>query len=163
MRPLPLLLIAVLTACGLPRDPRDTLQHVQGGVVRVGIAANPPWTTDSAGHFGGIEPALVQQLAGELGATVAWLPGGESVLMPQLHEGAIDLVIGGIDAKTPWKADVGVTRRYYTTRDPGHEREMVWVVPPGENAWHMRVERFLREHGSEIEQRVSRTLAEQKR
>jgi hypothetical protein len=36
-----LLLFAV--ACGLPRDPDDTLERVRGGVVRVGITDNPPW------------------------------------------------------------------------------------------------------------------------
>src|SRR5215218_6702877 len=110
MRPLHAIALAAgLAACGLPRDPDGTLHRVQGGAMRVGVAIHPPWTTDSAGTVGGIEPALVRALARELGARVEWEPGGESVLMPKLHERKLDLVIAGLDAATPWNGKAGIT------------------------------------------------------
>jgi polar amino acid transport system substrate-binding protein len=137
--------IAVLLLCGcsLPKDPDGTLQRVQGGTLRVGVAIAPPWTMDSAGTFGGIEPALVRTLARELGTTVKWVPGNESVLLPLLRQRKLDLVIAGLDGQTPWKKTVGITRSYHTVSDPV-ERRLVWAVAPGENAWQVRVEHFLR-------------------
>ena len=144
------LAVAILvSACGLPKDPDDTLKRVENGEVRVGIAIHPPWTTDSARAFGGVEPALVRALASQLGARVRWTPGGESVLMPQLHEHKLDLVIAGLDAKTPWAAKVAITRPYHWVTAP-QRRELVWAVAPGENAWQMRVERFLREQRDDV-------------
>jgi polar amino acid transport system substrate-binding protein len=143
-------LFLAVCACGLPKDPDDTLHRVHGGTLRVGVAVHPPWTTDSAGGFGGVEPALVRDLARELGARVEWRPGGESVLMPMLHERKLDLVIAGLDASTPWSKSVGVSRSYQTVHDP-EKRELVWAVAPGENAWQMEVERFLRRQRSRVE------------
>ena len=140
---------ALLGACDLPRDPDDTLTRVENGELRVGVAIHPPWTTDSAGAYGGVEPAMVRALAGQLNARVRWTPGGESVLMPQLHERKLDLVIAGLDAATPWAAQVGITRPYHWVTAP-EKRELVWAVAPGENAWQMRVERFLREQRDDV-------------
>ena len=145
MRAASIILIALAAyACDLPRDPDDTLKRVRGGTLRVGIAEHHPWTTDSAGTYGGVEADMVRQLARELEATVEWRPGGESVLLPLLHERKLDLVIAGLDAKSAWSKSVGMTPPYHTTHDPA-KRELVWAVSPGENAWQMRVERFLRE------------------
>jgi polar amino acid transport system substrate-binding protein len=145
-----LALAALVGACDLPRDPEDTLKHVENGELRVGVAIHPPWTTDSAGGFGGVEPAMVRKLAEQLHARVRWTPGGESVLMPQLHQRKLDLVIAGLDSKTPWASKAGVTRPYHWVRDP-EERQLVWAVAPGENAWQMRVERFLREERDDVD------------
>jgi polar amino acid transport system substrate-binding protein len=144
-----LALAILLGACGLPKDPEDTLKHVEDGELRVGVAIHPPWTTDSAGGFGGVEPAMVRRLASQLHARVRWTPGGESVLLPQLHQHKLDLVIAGLDAKTPWAAKAGITRPYHWVSDP-EERALVWAVAPGENAWQMRVERFLREERDDV-------------
>jgi polar amino acid transport system substrate-binding protein len=149
------LLAALMCACSLPRDPDGTLHRVECGTLRVGVAIDPPWTTDSAGTFGGIEPALVRSLAAELGTTVKWIPGGESVLFPLLHQRKLDLVIAGLDEQTPWKKTVGITRPYHTASDP-EERRLVWAVAPGENAWQVRVEHFLREQRPNIDQMKSR-------
>ena len=150
MRPHAALALAGLVgACNLPRDPDDTLKRVENGELRVGVAIHPPWTTDSAGAFGGVEPAMVRALAGQLRARVRWTPGGESVLMPELHERKLDLVIAGLDAATPWAAQVGITRPYHWVTEP-EKRELVWAVAPGENAWQMRVERFLREQRADV-------------
>jgi len=140
----------VLCACGLPKDPDDTLKRVQGGTLRVGIAEHKPWTWDSAGAYGGVEADMVRQLARELDAQVAWRSGGESVLLPMLHERKLDLVIAGLDAKTPWSKQVGITRPYHTIEDP-EKRELVWAVAPGENAFQMRVEHFLRQQRPRVD------------
>jgi polar amino acid transport system substrate-binding protein len=155
-----LLLLAALTACGLPKDPDDTLERIEGGVMRVGVAYHAPWTVDSAGTPAGVEPALVRALARELKAEVSWVPGGESVLMPRLHERKLDLVIAGLDAKTAWAKKIGMTAPYYTVRYP-EKREMIWAVATGENAWQMRVERFLRANEPVISRMMDRAAEAQ--
>jgi polar amino acid transport system substrate-binding protein len=153
-----LILTALLPwACGLPRDPDDTLQRVEGGKLRVGVAIHPPWTVDSAGSFGGVEPALVRAFARELNAEVVWMSGGESVLLPRLHQRKLDIVVAGLDDTTPWGKSVGMTRPYHWVKDP-EERALVWAVAPGENRFQMRVEHFLRgqrQHVAELAARAS--------
>jgi ABC-type amino acid transport substrate-binding protein len=154
-----LALAAVAAGCALPRDPDDTLHRVEGGTMRVGIAIHPPWTTDSAGGFGGIEPALVRALAQELRTEVIWVPGGESVLLPRLHKRELDIVIAGLDDATPWAKSVGVTRPYYWVSEP-EKRRLVWAVAPGENRFQMRVEHFLRGQRQYLPTMVARAAAE---
>src|SRR5215203_4602995 len=43
------------TACGLPRDADGTLDRVRNGTLRVGVAVDTPWVTDSGGAAGGVE------------------------------------------------------------------------------------------------------------
>jgi polar amino acid transport system substrate-binding protein len=97
-----LALLLAIDACNLPKDPDGTLQRVQNGRPRVGIAVHPPWTVDSSGAYGGVEPALVTALAEQLHAKIEWTGGGESVLFPMLHEHQLDINVAGLDAKTPW-------------------------------------------------------------
>jgi hypothetical protein len=123
--------------------------------MRVGVAIHPPWTTDSAGTFGGVEPALVRALARELRAEVAWTPGGESVLLPRLHKRELDIVIAGLDDATPWAKSVGVTRPYHWVTAP-EKRRLVWAVAPGENRFQMRVEHFLRGQRQNVASLVAR-------
>lgn len=139
-----------LAGCDLPRDPDHTMEHVRNGTLRVGVAIHPPYTRDSAGTLGGLEPALVRALAAELGAKVEWTTGGESVLFPKLHERELDIVIAGLDTKSPSAASAGMTRPWHTVYDPDR-RELVWALAPGENAFQMRVERFLRAHRTAID------------
>ena len=54
--------------CGIPRDPESTLDRVRGGTLRAGITASEPWTTLEGGRPGGVEVALVERFAQELGA-----------------------------------------------------------------------------------------------
>jgi hypothetical protein len=124
-------------------------------MMRVGVAVHPPWTSDSAGGFGGVEPALVRALARELRTEVVWMSGGESVLLPRLHERKLDLVIGGLDDATPWAKSVGITRPYHWVTEP-EERRLVWAVAPGENRFQMRVEHFLRGQRQHVAAMVAR-------
>ena len=101
-------------ACNLPRDADGTLDRVRGGTMRVGFVVDTPWVTDSAAGPGGIEPALARALARDLGARIEWTRGQHSQLLETLSERELDLVVGGLDAKSPWKQKLALTRPYYT-------------------------------------------------
>jgi polar amino acid transport system substrate-binding protein len=108
--------ISVLLACagcGLPRDSAGTLDRVRGGVMRVGVVVDTPWTTDSNGEVGGIEGAMVRTLARDLNARVNWLRGTEGNLLSALENRELDLVIGGLSVASPWQQRVAFTRPYY--------------------------------------------------
>jgi polar amino acid transport system substrate-binding protein len=114
-----------LAGCGWPRDAGSTLADVRGGVLRVGITANEPWTAVADdGTVTGAEVRLVERLAERLGARIEWHPGSESSLMAALKERVLDLVIGGLDAEAPWIEQASLTRPYVTVRT-------VVAVPPG--------------------------------
>jgi polar amino acid transport system substrate-binding protein len=83
--------------------------------MRVGVVEQRPWTTYArGGAAGGLEAALVAELARELGARVEWVRGGESALLELLHLRELDLVIGGLTDQTPWKQHVALTKPFYT-------------------------------------------------
>jgi polar amino acid transport system substrate-binding protein len=134
-----------VTACDLPRDPEGTLERVRGGVLRVGAIDEAPWVVhdahrDAHGQPRGVEVALVEALADRLGAEVRWDHGGETRLLAALERFELDLVIGGLDADSPYADEVGFTRPYYEADGHAH----VLAAPPGENAWLMTIEGFLR-------------------
>jgi ABC-type amino acid transport substrate-binding protein len=134
-----LLLFAV--ACGLPRDPDDTLERVRGGVVRVGITENPPWVIATATGADGVEPTLLEEMADSLRARIEWIPGSESRLLADLEARKLDLVLGGLTDDIPWKTKVALTKPFY--EDPRTKKKHVMATPPGENAWLVFVERQL--------------------
>jgi polar amino acid transport system substrate-binding protein len=108
------LLLAAVTACGLPRDAEGTMDRVRGGTIRVGMVVDTPWVTDSAGGAGGVEAALVGEIARGLNARPEWVRAPESKLLEALKTRQLDLVIGGFSAKTPWSKEVAITKPYYT-------------------------------------------------
>jgi polar amino acid transport system substrate-binding protein len=104
-------------ACDLPRDADGTRDRVRGGIVRVGVVIDTPWVTDSTGGegaAGGIEGALVQGIARDLGARVRWVRGTDESLLAALHERELDMVIGGLTTESPWRAKLAFTKPYYT-------------------------------------------------
>jgi polar amino acid transport system substrate-binding protein len=108
--------IALLAGgCGMPRDPEGTLARVRGGTLRVGVSVRAPWARLENGRPAGVEPALVGELAQELGATTEWTVGSESELLTALERHELDAVAGGLTEDTPWKNRVGLTARYLTT------------------------------------------------
>jgi polar amino acid transport system substrate-binding protein len=112
-----LALVAAIGGCGWPRDAGHTLDDVRGGVLRVGVTENAPWTEvadDDAVR--GVEVTLVQRLADSLDATVEWYPGAESELMAALKHRVLDLVIGGLTDSAPWVKEASLTRPYVTIR-----------------------------------------------
>lgn len=132
------------TGCDrLPRDPKKTTERVQQQhVVRVGVAENPPWVIRKAGEPEGVEVELIRNFANSLGATPKWFWGGEQTHMEALEQFELDVVISGLDAKTPWSKQVGLTSPYFDerfvvgipsgTRAPESLRDLKIAVPEGD-------------------------------
>jgi polar amino acid transport system substrate-binding protein len=75
---------------------------------------------------------------------VRWTVAGEESLVHQLEAGRLDLVIGGLTAKSPWMRQVAFTRPYAAAPGPsGDSEQHVMAVPRGENAFLVTLERFL--------------------
>jgi polar amino acid transport system substrate-binding protein len=107
------IVLLVSTACDLPRDADHTLDRIQGGELRAGFIDNPPWVSSSGGRLQGVEVQLVSQAASDLKAKLVWVSGTESDLLKSLHGRELDLVVGGLDPKSPWGKKVAFTRPYY--------------------------------------------------
>ena len=111
------LLAATVAGCTYPADPEGTLDRVSGGTMRVGITENDPWTVLSGGGPpSGAEVSLVGDFAATLDAEIEWIEGSEEELIMALHEGELDLVIGGLTMDSPWDTEVAITRPYAETR-----------------------------------------------
>jgi polar amino acid transport system substrate-binding protein len=116
-------LIAILAAagalsgCQVPQDPDATLEIVRDGTMRVGVTESDPWV-DLADPDDpqGVEPELVRRFAATLNAEIEWIDGSEEELMGALKEGQLDLVVGGLTKKTPWKTEASLTWPYLKTR-----------------------------------------------
>ena len=149
-----LAVLLMLTGCAssFPADPQGTLEKAQGGTLRVGASMNGDWVRISADTSGdvssndvqGTEADLVRDFAAQLGADVEWVAGTEQVLAEELKHGGLDLVIGGLDDKTPWVTHAGLTRPYAESRDErGNLHKHVMLVPLGENAFLLELDKFL--------------------
>ncbi|MGH2755389.1 MAG: transporter substrate-binding domain-containing protein [Actinomycetota bacterium] len=106
----------MLVGCGIPRDPESTLRRVSGGTIRVGVIDSPPWATFEDGEPSGIEIDLVRAFAEEIDADVEWFDGSESELLAALHVQELDLVVGGMDATSPYSKEAALTHTYVTTQ-----------------------------------------------
>jgi ABC-type amino acid transport substrate-binding protein len=137
----------LLTGCagGFPADPDGTLGRVTGGVLRVGVSENPPWTVaDPASDPSGLEVDLVREFAATRDAEVEWVPGSEEVLVGRLERGELDLVIGGFTKASPWVDQAALTHPYATVLTPeGAPEPHVMAAPLGENGFLVALERFL--------------------
>lgn len=144
-----LLTALLLGGCGLtiPADPEGTLDRVRGGFLRVGVSPRPPWTelpTGDDGDPAGIEVELLEAFAAELDAEVVWEVGGEEQLFGDLEDGRLDVVAGGLTARSPWASKAALTRPYVTVPGSrGEEENHVMAAPMGENAFLVALERFL--------------------
>lgn len=128
-----------------PRDPEGTLERVSGGVLRVGVSENPPWTrVADDGTVTGTEADIVTGYAQMIGARIAWTSGAESQLIEQLDRGQLDLVIGGLRSDLPWQSHAAYTRPYASQAGPdGSTRELVFATRLGENGFLNSLERYL--------------------
>jgi polar amino acid transport system substrate-binding protein len=145
------LVAALLASCGvaIPADPEGTLERVIGGTLRVGVSPNPPWTeVTQGGEPTGSEVDLVREFAAILPAEVSWTVGGEEALIKRLEAGQLDLVIGGLTADTPWEKHAAITKPYAEGTGPDGKRiKLVMAAPLGENAYLLRLEKFLLSRG----------------
>jgi len=152
-----------VAGCGTyPADPSGTLERVAAGTLRVGASENGDWVKFSAASGGGqgtqpasprrdedvqgTEAELVRRFAARLGAEIEWVSGTEHVLAEELKHAELDLVIGGLNDKTPWAQHGGLTRVYAESRDShGALQKHVMLVPLGENAFLLELDKFLME------------------
>jgi polar amino acid transport system substrate-binding protein len=112
------LAVATVSCTSLPRDPEQTLARIKHRhTLRVGLTESSPWVVRTVGDEpAGAEPELVRRLAAQLGATPDWHWGSENRHMNALKRFELDLVVAGLDAKTPWSKEVGVIRPYFEER-----------------------------------------------
>jgi len=144
VRSLVLALCCASSACdlvaSLPRDPDHTLDRVHAEhVLRVGYVDAPPY----ASAQGGVEMNLVAAFAQAHGADVSWRAGTEGELLRALEEGALDVVVAGLDAQSPWRDHVAFTRPWVRTG----ETKRALAARPGENELLVALERHLAAHG----------------
>lgn len=115
-RMLALLVVPALMACGIPRDPEDTLERVSGGTMRVGVTAADPFTVlEGEEPAGGVEVLLVEDFAASIDAEIEWITGSEEELLAALEVRELDLVIGGFTSTNPWSSKITFTHPYLTT------------------------------------------------
>ena len=150
-----LLAVFLAAGCDLPRDPEGTLDRASQAPLRVGITVNEPWTAwegdEPQGRPVGVEPELVERFAEELGTEVAWVRGSETELLTALENFDLDLVVGGLKDDTLWADRVGLSRTYVETADGKH----VIAAPPGENAFLLRLDKFLARQEGKVQARLA--------
>ncbi|WP_347876382.1 hypothetical protein [Microbacterium oxydans] len=138
--------ITFLAGCGLsiPADPDGTLDSVTGGVLRVGTSPDGELVEVSRGDPSGPIIDLVDRFADSIDADTEWTVASEETLVTELEAGDLDLIAGGITPDTPWIDKAGVTRGYRGI-EGSDGRELVMLVPLGENAFLSTLETFLDE------------------
>nr|WP_240744999.1 MULTISPECIES: hypothetical protein [unclassified Microbacterium] len=138
--------VALLSGCGLtvPTDPDGTLDSVTGGVLRVGTSPDGELVEVSGDSPSGAIVDLVDRFADSIDAETDWTVASEETLVKELEAGELDLIAGGITPDTPWVDKAGVTRGYRGI-EGAEGRELVMLVPLGENAFLSTLETFLDE------------------
>ena len=68
---------------------------------------------------------------------------GEEELVRLLEDGKIDLAVGGFTDTNAWVDKVGLTRAYTEVEAAGTTEAHVMMVPMGENALQVELERWL--------------------
>jgi ABC-type amino acid transport substrate-binding protein len=140
----PLLLLAAVASCSLPRDPEKTSGRIASThELRVGASDSSGWVDTSGAEPKGVEPALVRGFAAQLGAKVLWSRGSETELVQALKEHRLDLVIGGFDKKTQWKSTAAVSQPWTEAADG---KKHVMLAAPGENGFMLTLDRYLTQH-----------------
>jgi hypothetical protein len=85
----------------------------------------------------------VAGFADHLAAEVEWTVAGEEELVRLLEDGKIDLAVGGFTDTNAWVDKVGLTRAYTEVEVAGTTEAHVMMVPMGENALQVELERWL--------------------
>lgn len=131
----------IAAGCGkFPKDPEKTFAKVENGILKVGITHHPPFTiVKDSGNYAGNEVELVKHFARAVNSKIEWIHLTEEELFHRLKNHEIDLIIGGITDKSPWKKHAGFSVPYLKM----DKNSYVMAVPPGENAFLMRLDRFL--------------------
>lgn len=117
----------------------------ESALLRVGASVSSDRVQLQAGEPIGPEPDLIHGFADSLGAQVRWRVDGEEELVTAMEHGEIDVMIGGLTARSPWADKIALTRPYASSTDHGQTAEHVLAVPLGENAMLVALERYLDE------------------
>ena len=142
MRDCVLLCLALLTlaGCDLPKDPEGTLERVRGGELRVGVLTGNPRAEAE-------DRRIVDALAAAIQARPSFHPNDAHHLLWDLQHGGLDLVIGGMPAKTPFSQDVGLSKTAGPLFRPGEAEERVLAVRNGENGFLLAVNEAIESSG----------------
>ena len=136
------LIVALLAACDLPRDPAGTLNRVTGGRLRVGMVAAENAADPGHAAMARADRDLVEGLAREVRASPVWTHASAEALFLALERREIDLVAGGVYGDTPWAGRIGLSNPVGShAGEPDAERRL--AVPPGENRWLLTINRFI--------------------
>jgi polar amino acid transport system substrate-binding protein len=137
-------LLFCLPACDVvPRDAASAYERARDGELRVGVIAAPPFVTVD-GQIGGLEPDLLADWGGQINARMVWRSGSLDELVEALHRREIDVLAAGLDAGTPYKTKLALTRPYLETRDRHDQRHKhVLAVTQGESKLLFELDRYL--------------------
>lgn len=120
----------LLAGCDAPRDPGRTLERVRGHVLEAGVSEDPPFLVRRGDEAEGIEAEVIRGFARSLGAKVRWVWSAQEQQFRALHGLQLDLVAGGLTAKTPWKQSAAITRPFVEVYEVvGASRA---AAPPGD-------------------------------
>lgn len=135
-----------LVGCGMsiPADPDRTLEHARGGVLRVGASPDPGLVTAEGEKPSGPLVDIVEGFSESIDARAEWTVGSEETLVGLLEDGDLDLLVGGFTTESPWFERAGMTRGYPDI-DGADGRNIVLLVPLGENAFLSELETYLDE------------------
>ena len=142
-----------LAFAGCAPYPRDTADSSSRGAqfgLTVGASADPPYVVIGPDNtVSGSDAEIVERFARAHAFQVHWVVGGHDSLMAQLEDARLHLVIGGHAKDSPWEPKVGWSREIQTReRPPSPLVIRRFAMPPGENAWHVLLDRYLVAHES---------------
>jgi hypothetical protein len=140
MRAAAIILATLLAGCGpYPRDVDGTLNDIeQSGKLHVGLA--PIHHGDEAQTN-----ALIARLERATGARARIDHGSTELQLARLQQGAIDLVIGDFDPKSPWMSEVTIVEPLNPRWAGDRVLGLSPVAANGENRWIALVEKTVRD------------------
>jgi len=128
-------LLFVLAACQLPKDPENTIQTVQGAVLKVGLLQDP---------LPQIDLTAVTLIADALNAKVEWHRENPHRMLDALEVGDLHLLAGGIPEDSPLTDHAGATNPIGHVTVGADRPERVLLLRRGENRFLMRANMALR-------------------
>lgn len=131
-----------------PKDPGNTLQRVENGILRVGISNNPPFTNVSNNNYSGIEVEIVRMYTNSKNAEIEWKTDSLQDLVTEMKNSNLDIIIAGLDRDSFIRKELAITIPY-------HDKKVI-AVQRGENAFITDFEIFLKNNSDNIEQIIER-------
>lgn len=135
-----------LGGCGLsiPSDPDGVFDRIEGGVLSIGVSPEHGLIEKGEDGANGPLAELMNDFAVQHDAGIEWVFAGEESLIDALTNLEVFVLLGGFSAESPWSEHAGMTRAYTISTD-GKEREIVLLIPMGQNRLLAELESFLDE------------------